>query len=66
MAELVVKTIDGRSTSLSSEALDELRSELHGALCLPGEAGLRTRRAGRDQLANRGSRVDAWWWIRLA
>jgi FAD/FMN-containing dehydrogenase len=39
MAELVVKTIDGKSTSLSSEALDALRGGLRGALCLPGEAG---------------------------
>jgi FAD/FMN-containing dehydrogenase len=39
MAELVVKTIDGKSTSLSSDALDALRGGLRGALCLPGEAG---------------------------
>jgi FAD/FMN-containing dehydrogenase len=39
MAELAVKTIDGKSTSLSAEALDALRGGLRGALCLPGEAG---------------------------
>jgi FAD/FMN-containing dehydrogenase len=39
MAELVVKTIDGKNTSLSSDALDALRGGLRGALCLPGEAG---------------------------
>jgi FAD/FMN-containing dehydrogenase len=39
MAELVVKTIDGKSTTLPSEALDALRGGLRGALCLPGDAG---------------------------
>ena len=39
MAELVVKTIDGKSASLSPEALDALRGGLRGVLMLPGEAG---------------------------
>jgi len=39
MAAIVVKTIDGKSVSLSNEALDALRGGLRGALCLPGDAG---------------------------
>ncbi len=39
MAGIVVKTIDGKHVSLSSEALDGLRGGLRGALCLPGDAG---------------------------
>ena len=39
MAELGIKTIDGKSVSLSSEALDALRGGLRGVLSLPGEAG---------------------------
>jgi FAD/FMN-containing dehydrogenase len=39
MAGIVVKTIDGKSVSLSSEALDALRAGLRGDLSLPGEAG---------------------------
>jgi FAD/FMN-containing dehydrogenase len=39
MAELVVKTIDGKSMSLSAEALESLRGGLRGTLCLPGDAG---------------------------
>jgi FAD/FMN-containing dehydrogenase len=39
MAGIVVKTNDGKSVSLSAEALDALRGGLRGALCLPGEAG---------------------------
>jgi FAD/FMN-containing dehydrogenase len=36
---LVVKTIGGESVSLSSGALNSLRSGIRGDLCLPGEAG---------------------------
>jgi FAD/FMN-containing dehydrogenase len=39
MAGIVIKTIDGTSTPLSSEALDALRGGLRGELRLPGEAG---------------------------
>ena len=39
MAGIVIKTIDGKSVSLSSEALDALRGGLRGELSLPGEAG---------------------------
>jgi FAD/FMN-containing dehydrogenase len=39
MAEAVIKTIDGKSVSLSTEALEQLRGGLRGALCLPGDAG---------------------------
>ena len=39
MAGIVVKTIDGKSVSLSSGALDALRGGLRGDLSLPGEAG---------------------------
>lgn len=39
MAGIAVKTIDGKSVSLSSEALDALRAGLRGGLSLPGEAG---------------------------
>ena len=39
MAAIVVKTIDGKSVSLSSGALDALRGALRGGLSLPGEAG---------------------------
>ena len=39
MADIVIKTIDGKSTSLSSGALDALRGGLRGGLSLPGEAG---------------------------
>ena len=39
MADIVIKTIDGNSTSLSSGALDALRGGLRGGLSLPGEAG---------------------------
>ncbi|HET6372671.1 MAG TPA: FAD-linked oxidase, partial [Candidatus Polarisedimenticolia bacterium] len=39
MAEITVKTIDGKHASLSSEALDALKGRLRGALCLPGETG---------------------------
>jgi FAD/FMN-containing dehydrogenase len=39
MAAITVKTIDGKTVSLSSEALDALRGGLRGALCLPGDAG---------------------------
>jgi FAD/FMN-containing dehydrogenase len=39
MAGIVVKTIDGKSVSLASEALDALRGGLRGTLRLPGEPG---------------------------
>jgi FAD/FMN-containing dehydrogenase len=39
MTGIVVKTIDGKSASLSSEALGALAGGLRGALCLPGEPG---------------------------
>ena len=39
MAGFAVKTIDGKSMTLSSEALDALRAGLRGALCRPGEPG---------------------------
>jgi FAD/FMN-containing dehydrogenase len=39
MAGIVVKTNDGKSLSISPEALDALRGGLRGAVCLPGEAG---------------------------
>ena len=39
MADIVIKTIDGKSTSLSSGALDALRGGLRGGLSLPGETG---------------------------
>jgi FAD/FMN-containing dehydrogenase len=39
MAEIAVKTMDGKTVSLSAEALDALRGGLRGSLCLPGEAG---------------------------
>src|SRR6185295_3288651 len=39
MSELVIKTIDGKSVSLSTEALEQLRGGLRGALCLPGDTG---------------------------
>ena len=39
MAGIAVRTIDGKSASLSPEALGALRGGLRGSLCLPGEAG---------------------------
>ena len=39
MAGMAIKTIDGKSASLSPEAIDALRGGLRGDLCLPGEAG---------------------------
>ena len=39
MAGIAVKTVDGKSVSLSTEALDALRGGLRGDLNLPGEAG---------------------------
>jgi len=39
MAEIAVRTIDGKLASLSSEALGALRAAIRGDLCLPGEAG---------------------------
>jgi FAD/FMN-containing dehydrogenase len=39
MAGIVVKTIDGKSASLPSEALDALRAGLRGELSLPGDPG---------------------------
>jgi FAD/FMN-containing dehydrogenase len=39
MAGIVVKAIEGKNASLSSEVLDALRGALRGALCLPGQAG---------------------------
>src|SRR5262245_31436942 len=39
MAGISVKTGDGKSVSLSAEAVDGLRGALRGALCLPGDAG---------------------------
>jgi FAD/FMN-containing dehydrogenase len=45
MAEIAVKTIDGKSASLASEVLDALRGGLRGELSLPGEAGYEEARA---------------------
>lgn len=39
MAGIVVGTIHGDNATLSSGALDDLRGELRGDLCLPGDAG---------------------------
>src|SRR5262245_40505728 len=39
MAGIVVKTIDGKNTDLSPDALDALRGGLRGALTLPGQPG---------------------------
>ncbi|HKQ61197.1 MAG TPA: FAD-binding oxidoreductase [Candidatus Polarisedimenticolaceae bacterium] len=39
MADIVVKTIDGKTLSLAAGALDTLKSELRGELSLPGTAG---------------------------
>jgi len=39
MTGVAVRTIDGKSGSVSSEALDALRGGLRGAVSLPGEAG---------------------------
>jgi FAD/FMN-containing dehydrogenase len=36
---MVIKTTDGKSMTLSAEALDALRGGLRGALCFPGEPG---------------------------
>ena len=39
MASVTVKTRDGGPGMLSAETITALRGALHGALCLPGEAG---------------------------
>jgi len=39
MSGVVIRKIDGSSTTLSSEVLDGLRVALRGSVCLPGEAG---------------------------
>jgi len=39
MAGISVKTGDGKTATLSAEALDGLRGALRGAVCLPGDAG---------------------------
>src|SRR5262245_9081427 len=39
MPDIVIKTLEGRTTSLSASAVDGLRGSLRGPLCLPGEAG---------------------------
>ena len=39
MAEIEVRTIDGKSVLLPSEALNALRGGLRGVVCLSGEAG---------------------------
>jgi FAD/FMN-containing dehydrogenase len=36
---MTIKTTDGKSVTLPSEALDALRGSLRGAVCLPGEPG---------------------------
>jgi len=36
---IVVKTVDGKNATLSSEALEALRGGLRGSVCLPGDAG---------------------------
>ncbi len=37
MTDVLLSTSDGRQTTLTSEALDTLRGQLRGNLCLPGE-----------------------------
>jgi len=39
MAEIVVKTIDGKQAALAAETLEAFRGALRGPLCLPGDAG---------------------------
>src|SRR5262245_49275753 len=39
MAGIVVRTTDGKTVPLSTEALEALRSGLRGVLCIPGDAG---------------------------
>ena len=39
MAEILVKSVDGKNVSLAAEALDALRSGIRGTLCLPGDPG---------------------------
>src|SRR4029434_64171 len=39
MAGIAVKSMDGKTVSVSAEALDALRGGLRGVLCLPGDAG---------------------------
>jgi FAD/FMN-containing dehydrogenase len=39
MAGIAVKSMDGKTVSVSAEALDALRGGLRGILCLPGDAG---------------------------
>jgi FAD/FMN-containing dehydrogenase len=39
MAEITVKTLEGKTTSLPSSDLDALRGALRGPVCLPGDAG---------------------------
>ena len=39
MNPVTLKTVDGAPRTITSEAMDELRASLRGALCLPGEPG---------------------------
>ena len=39
MGDITVRTLEGRTTSLSAGALDALRGSLRGPLCLPGDDG---------------------------
>ena len=39
MTTVALKTVTGAAITLDSKALDDLRSKLQGALCLPGEPG---------------------------
>jgi len=39
MAGIAVKSTDGKTVSVSTEALEALRGRLRGFLCLPGDAG---------------------------
>jgi FAD/FMN-containing dehydrogenase len=39
MKELRIRTLEGNTIALSDDILAPLHSELHGSLCLPGEAG---------------------------
>jgi hypothetical protein len=39
MTEVQISALNGATISLSNDILTSLRSELHGSLCLPDEAG---------------------------
>ena len=70
MTEVQIRTLKGGTIALSNDILIALRSELHGSLCLPDEAGYDEARTIWNAMIDRRpgavSRTHPWRWLRLA